>query len=212
MKNFLIACCLLTGSAAPLSAAGPSVTAVHAFNSGLNCNGIYRVLDTGSTNSWISGDDGFYQPAALKPSYTILNLVGTSSVTVDNVTGLMWVTNMVDAGVPAASSFTWVGAISLCENLNYAGYDDWRLPNVKELMSIVGYNKSVCPIIDSNYFLNTQYLYYWSSTTYAPTTTSAWYVYFGCNSSNSTLYPTGGTYSFAKSTYYFARCVRAGPY
>ncbi|EEZ00462.1 fimh-like protein [Vibrio sp. RC586] len=58
----------------------------------------------------------------------------------------------------------WQNSINYCENLNYAGYDDWRLPNIKEAVSIVNYNKT-SPAIDEEFFPNTPVKYFfWTST------------------------------------------------
>jgi hypothetical protein len=125
--------------------------------------------------------------------------VGKSSVTVDNRTGLVWMTD----GNFWGSSTTWANAITRCQNLNtgvYAGYTDWRLPNVRELMTIIQCG-AYGPAIDSANFRNTQNLYYWSSTTHATTATSAWCVYFLRGSVN----------YFGKTSYYYVRAVRGGP-
>ncbi|WP_157490690.1 Lcl domain-containing protein [Enterovibrio coralii] len=53
----------------------------------------------------------------------------------------------------------WEDSIQYCENLNYAGYDDWRLPNIKEAVSIVNYNKT-SPSIDEEFFPNTPVKYF----------------------------------------------------
>ena len=37
---------------------------------------------------------------------------------------------------------SWKEALSYCENLEYAGFDDWRLPNKNELVSLVNYSKA----------------------------------------------------------------------
>src|SRR6185295_7572041 len=37
---------------------------------------------------------------------------------------------------------TWCGALAYCEGLTLAGHDDWRLPNVMELVSLVDYGRS----------------------------------------------------------------------
>ena len=37
---------------------------------------------------------------------------------------------------------SWKEALSYCENLEYAGFDDWRLPNKNELLSLVDYSKA----------------------------------------------------------------------
>ena len=53
----------------------------------------------------------------------------------DSDTNLMWQKTYV-------SGKSWKGALSYCENLEYAGYSDWRLPNRNELLSLVDYSKS----------------------------------------------------------------------
>ena len=60
------------------------------------------------------------------------------------------------------------------ENLSFAGHDDWRLPNVRELQSIVYYGrwgKSIDPVFGA---LSSSY---WSSTSYAVFPNYAWFVY-----------------------------------
>ncbi|MEI7529157.1 MAG: DUF1566 domain-containing protein [Elusimicrobiota bacterium] len=149
--------------------------------------------------------DGSYNPSAAKPSYTVFNLVGISSVTVDNRTGLMWITDpSTDAGF--ASTMTWEQALSACENLTYAGYTDWRLPNIMELMSLVDYSRTASPLINIAAFPNTVSNRYWSSTTYAAAGQSAyaWYVFFG----DGIVYP-GDKVTVGQWTH--ARCVRGGP-
>ncbi len=68
-------------------------------------------------------------------------------------------------------------ALSYCENLVLAVYDDWRLPNVKELLSIVDHEKH-WPSIDTTYFPSTHGQYYWSSTTDAASPHYIWHVKF----------------------------------
>jgi len=118
---------------------------------------------------------------------------GNSTVT-DNVTGLMW----QQAGDNTGR--IWEEAISYCEGLSLAGQTDWRLPNIKELESITDdsrYNPSIDPVA----FPNTQAANYWSSTTYANGTSSAWAVYF---------YDGYVNYYGSKVNYLYARCVRGG--
>ena len=100
----------------------------------------------------------------------------------DLATGLMW---MADDNGEAVE---WEEALSYSENLEFAGYDDWKLPNVKELQSIVDYS-GVYPAIDGTYFNCTELeeninYYFWTSTsayfsTNDPTNYYAWYVAFG---------------------------------
>ena len=58
------------------------------------------------------------------------------------VTGLMWKRCVegqsgLDCGSGQATSMTWDNALSTADTSTFAGYDDWRLPNLKELHSIV---------------------------------------------------------------------------
>jgi hypothetical protein len=101
---------------------------------------------------------------------------GDGTVT-DNATGLMWSKNDNDAVLTWKEALAWVREANESSHL---GYNDWRLPNVKELQSIVNYNNAPVyngkPAIDTKYFSCTQiinekgesdYPYYWTSTTHA---------------------------------------------
>jgi hypothetical protein len=54
---------------------------------------------------------------------------GDGTIT-DQLTQLMWQKN------PPSTTQTWEQALSTAQALSLAGYDDWRLPNIKELYSI----------------------------------------------------------------------------
>lgn len=179
---------LLTGFAGFASA-----VSTHTF---LNCN----LPDTGQIASYTAtfGEDHDYQPTGTRPGYTIYNPGGGSSVTVDNRTGLMWVTNPNDASI--GGTYSWENAITACEGLTYATYSDWRLPNIKELVSIVDLSRQN-PSINTTYFLNTQGSNYWSSTTYMPNTVDAWIMNFA----------SGNIANQYKVNPIYVRCVRGGP-
>jgi hypothetical protein len=72
-------------------------------------------------------------------------------------------------------TYTWNEAIEYCKNLRLAGYDDWRLPTVKELLTLVDYDR-FNPAI--NPMFGGVASYYWSSTTNVDDTSGAWYVDF----------------------------------
>jgi hypothetical protein len=116
----------------------------------------------------------------------------TKLVVNDTKTGLMWQDDAV------GSTMTWANAITTCESLTLGGYSDWRLPNIRELKSIVDrtrYNPAISPnftAIDSSV--------YWSSTTVASGSSYAWRVYFG----------GGGDSANDKTDSLYVRCVRAG--
>ena len=111
---------------------------------------------------------------------------GNSTVS-DNATGLTWTQN--DSG----TGMDWDAALNYCESLDVGGSSDWRLPNVKELQSIVDYSRSpdtsnsaaIDPIFTTSSITNeagqTDYPFFWSSTTHANLRSggNAAYVSFG---------------------------------
>jgi hypothetical protein len=133
------------------------------------------------------------------------NQLKTENVTVtDSSTGLLW--QRCTAGQKSADFYCsgnarlykWQEAISYCKDLSLAGRRDWRLPSHAELQTLI--KEDSRPAIDSNAFPNTLSNVYWSSTTHAQLTSSAWYVAFDLGS----VYYAGKTYN------YYVRCV-TGP-
>jgi hypothetical protein len=90
----------------------------------------------------------------------------------DLATGLMW--QKADSG----RGMDWETALKYAENLTLGGHDDWRLPNAKELQSIVDYSRSpqtghsaaIDPVFETTPIKdpegNKQYPYFWTSTTH----------------------------------------------
>ena len=78
-------------------------------------------------------------------SFSIKTNAFGENIVVDNYTGLEW------QQVLSEETFTWEDAITHCENLNYGGYTDWRLPDPIELLPIVNHSKS-SPAVDALYF------------------------------------------------------------
>jgi len=122
------------------------------------------------------------------------NLVINKDKTVtDNQTGLVW-----QQGEPG--KMTWKNALDYCENLTLGEKNDWRLPTIKELASIVRpdeYN----PAADKKYFPKIESSWYWSSDNIEKYLDSAWYVYF--NDGNVGNY--NKTYDYG-----YVRCVSSG--
>ena len=143
--------------------------------------------------------DASYNSTASSPSYT-LNGVSPNQTTTDNRTGLMWAADGVDAGCNNGNLLISTEALAYCEGLSFAGYSDWRLPNIKELFSITKLEGGT-PFINITYFPGTVSDYYWSSTTYVVMPNTAMAVKF-----------TEATITYvAKNNAVRLRCVRAGP-
>jgi hypothetical protein len=116
-----------------------------------------------------------YYVRAVRGVQTTNNFVDNGDGTVTDIdTGLMW----QQASAPGGHVWEWEQALNYCENLSLAGYDDWRLPNINEIQSIVDYSLHDPPI-DTTYFPDMEPLsVYWSSTTNYSIKISAWYVDF----------------------------------
>lgn len=122
-----------------------------------------------------TGQDGEYQAGIARPDprFTI-NGDGT---TTDNLTGLMWTTDLnlmltsyptFDADQTAGNGGVyWENALAFVDQLNtdnYAGYNDWRLPNILELSSLQQYEKTFGQQFSTG-FANYVTQCHWSSTT-----------------------------------------------
>ncbi|MBN1422789.1 MAG: DUF1566 domain-containing protein [Planctomycetes bacterium] len=84
------------------------------------------------------GQDAFYQTGCPAEGRFVDNADGTVS---DTCTGLMW---EKDTPMPPSAydpdqggRIQWPMALRYCEDLELAGYDDWRLPNVLELATLI---------------------------------------------------------------------------
>ena len=117
------------------------------------------VWRTGQTVTYSPGDDGDLQKGIAWPNPRFTDK-GNGAVT-DNLTGLMWTK---DARITAQK--LWQEALDYVAGMNAGtgtyGYKDWRLPNRKELYSLINFpNQPSWP------FINVQLPDYWSSTTFA---------------------------------------------
>ena len=145
----------------------------------------------------------------------------------DNVTGLVWEVKQDKDGVQnyddphdANNSYRWYDPnpatnggdpgtpydgtdtddfINALNDVHFGGYSDWRMPNRKDLRSIVDYER-YNPAINTVYFPNTLASGYWSSTTNACYTGHAWHMNFS----------SGYDGSNYKSYGHYVRAVRGG--
>lgn len=200
----------------------------------------YPIVDTGQVTCYDNGGaiacptegEAFYgqdaQYDGAQPSYTDN---GDGTVT-DNVTGLMWQQSPDtdgDGDIDAADKLTYHAALAGADTFSLAGYDDWRLPTIKELYSLIlfsgtdatscmgGGTCSAVPFIDTNYFdfeygdtgageriIDAQY---WSSTAYVSTTMNGDPTAFGVNFPDGRIKGYGTTNPRGEMTQ-FVRYVR----
>jgi hypothetical protein len=114
--------------------------------------------------------------------YGVNDLVDNGDGTItDRATGLMW--TKADSG----RTMDWKAALAYAEALEWAGHTDWRLPNAKELQSIVDYThtphaldpKARGPAIDPIFDLTETESWFWTSTTHGDNNRHAVYICFG---------------------------------
>ncbi len=149
------------------------------------------------------GEDFFGQDAQYSASgsctpqnFTINGEIENEKTVIDNNTGLEWQQDKADG------SYTWANAYLYCDNLEYAGHDDWRLPSPLEIMTILERSK---------YFSSINTLYFpkirqsvedsgalWTSKNYIADSQDAWSV--------SIIY--GSIKHKSKSTPGYVLCVR----
>jgi hypothetical protein len=176
----------------------------------------YTADKNGAPGSFVR-DDGIVQAGA--PLQFVDNGDGTIT---DRNTGLMWEKKSDDDGLHDARNiypwsnatedtiWDWLDEVNAEGGTGFAGYDDWRIPNVKELNSILDFERSepaVAPAFHDSCtpgceVVSCSCTFYsvWSSTTVAGSPGSAWIV---------GLYE-GGTGESDKRTLTGARAVRGG--
>jgi len=134
-------------------------------------------------------------------------LVHDDGTVTDAQTGLMWkVCSEGEVWSEEACSvgstpllFTWSEAHLQANNSEFAGYSDWRLPNYKELASLLDHSRDD-PAINLNIFFNSPSENYWSSTAGWRYDRNAMHVNFA----------TGSAYFSGLESVYRVRLVRGG--
>lgn len=99
-------------------------------------------------------------------------------IVLDNQTGLMWTKDASLSDFP----MTWNEALSFIKDLNHSGlsgHSDWKLPNRRELFSIISHQRINPSLPAAHPFVNVFPGYYWTSTTCARLPDQAWYIHLG---------------------------------
>jgi len=119
-------------------------------------------------------------------------VTNTDGTVTDKATGLMWALDDSSVGLNWGEALAWVEQQNTA---NYLGYSDWKLPNAKELQSLVDYSRSpgtsnsaaIDPLFSSTAIINeagaADFPAYWTSTTHVNWTANpgatAVYINFG---------------------------------
>jgi hypothetical protein len=144
---------------------------------------------TGLATSYASRDDGALQVGVAWPTQRFVAVATSGAATNqirDNLTGLIWArdANFTVSGKAWRNAINYIAATNASATL-YGGANDWRLPNVRELFSLLhlGYNTpALCDTegtaqwTEGNPFTDVQSSEYWTSSTYISNTNTKWRV------------------------------------
>jgi|GEM_PF-2673903 len=169
-------------------------------------------IDCSASGASFVGQDA--QFSGVQPSYT----KSSDGLTVkDNVTGLTWQQNHSTAQVYWAEAEAIPAALNAA---NYGGYNDWRLPTIKELYSLWN-GGTGWPYIDTNYFtvnytseMELSHAIFWSSTKYTGLLESTVDPETGAEMAFGVNFGTGHIKAYAINVgpRHLARCVRGDVY
>jgi hypothetical protein len=168
------------------------------------------VPKTGQTASLVSGDDGDLQRGVVWPVPRFTSN-GNGTVT-DNLSGLIWLQQSNTCVGPVASangtSATWQQALDFANALaaGACGLNDgsvagsWRLPNARELQSLIDFGNLNPALPTGHPFSGVVRAFVWSSTSVAATPANAWSVFIG----------DGDLSAFGKTSVFSVWPVRGG--
>ena len=121
-----------------------------------------------------SGQDGEYR-AGLEIPEPRFEPLGEEAA-LDRATGLIWCRNAAVSEFPC----TWQEALEFVAGMNregYGGFTDWRLPNRREMRSLMSYEARLPALPEGHPFQDVFSGWYWTSTTAAINPAYAWYVH-----------------------------------
>ncbi|MDD2341767.1 MAG: DUF1566 domain-containing protein [Tolumonas sp.] len=158
----------------------------------------------------------FCQPESIPASTPDSQLIDNGDGTINDIkTGLMWKQcsegqSGSDCATGSGEGFTWINALQRAQAINnnggFASHSDWRVPNIKELSSLVEHQCSF-PAINQASFPNTYPSLYWSSSALTRGNGSPWVVEFSSGYNGSFSQNDGGNVGFLR----LVRTVSSGP-
>jgi hypothetical protein len=132
---------------------------------------VMGVLRTGQVKSFVAGDDGDLERGTSWPEPRFVDH-GDGTIT-DKVTRLMWSKDARQ--IPG--KMNWRDAIEACNDMGLADHDNWRMPNVRELLSLIDFGAYNPALPKGHPFSHVKPSdLYWSSTTSMPDSAVAWTV------------------------------------
>ncbi len=87
-------------------------------------------------------------------------------------TGLIWQRAVPD------KKFQFAEAKAYCAHLNLGGKKGWRMPSLQELLTLIDEHAATGPLIDREAFPRTPSEQFWTSTIFASSPVTSWYVFF----------------------------------
>lgn len=147
-------------------------------------------------------------------TFLLADFSRNGDIVTDNITTLQW----QDNSETNTTTENWADAINYCEGLTLGGSDDWRMPNINELLSIANKNKITAPAISDvfqyvAYTPNNLTLYtvlYWSSTTPLETGYTDTAICVTFNYGDEYYYNFWGDVAIKDTNTNYVRCVRGG--
>lgn len=139
--------------------------------------GTVQLPETGQKLSYENNDDGALHKGVAWPSPRFTD--NTNGTVTDSLTGLIWLKNANCISLQWSVALKDIGSLvnGRCGLTDGSAAGQWRLPNVKELESLLDAGQvNMAAWLNTQGFSGVQAGHYWSSTTYAPATNSAWYV------------------------------------
>lgn len=161
---------------------------------------------TGQSVSYEEDDDGLHQYGWWKGRKLADNKVrfiskspNGNDIVIDNATGLVWPARANRGGCNNGDKLNFEEVVSFASALDFANFQDWRVPNVKEVFSLINFGR-FAPALYTDFFTVFSIGKYWTSTTAHFLQAKAFYVDIN----------TGWIYDEFKTNDCEVICVRGG--